>query len=375
MGIDIRSNMKRHVALCKTERDDPRPAIAPETRNTPPMMTIEWLSGHLKANEPHGYVGPESNQVGTWLDRLSAPEIMEGQDLQKMFTLIGLPRYSNEGKETEVRYPLPVGQDVFDSIGAGLEQLHKDMKKLPVPWRQLLNSEQPELSWTRRPSNLKPQTEVHYSRVGRQMVLFLVRLYVKCYGPSPDCDALDVSRQDVEDGLETAMNAMFNADSTLKAHVHNILAGGGYEWAVYSILSLMVTSSVPEDLSQSLLVLFVTTLAIKDPVNRTFATAKAFTPELSRIIYLGKAAWAVGEMDRIREECSLDSIIHMLIQSGKTVDDYKAQRFAEEYRRALGSDALFNIGLRWLLSLRLLGQKIAADADGNARLAWARDGQ
>ncbi|KAK0564320.1 hypothetical protein OC861_004369 [Tilletia horrida] len=90
---------------------------------------------------------------------------------------------------------------------------------------------------------------------------------------------------------------------------------------------------------------------------------------------MGKMSWAIGAYDFIRDEASEYAVKAKLIETGKSSDDYKAQRFSDEYNRSLGSEALFSIGMRWLLSLRLLGQRIAADTDGKARLAWDKDGK
>ncbi|KAK0519915.1 hypothetical protein OC842_007280, partial [Tilletia horrida] len=372
------SNLRKHVAKCR-----PVDAIRGETSATSSQargITVSFIRSVLNDSWPDKYVAPVTNLLTPWLQRTGFPKILQGQSLALNAGLVSLPSEQDAGLDGTLG---PNGQKILQGARQAVIKALEVLNGFPVWYRQALNTADINLARKTRPMNVKAATEERYSTLFFQLVLYLVRLHNLVYGDEPDYQLAPPSSATTvppptapdKDGLQASMNAMRNADKTLKSAICDIIANPENEQAYWRIGAFFLTSTISDEESNSLLLLFVASLAIKKPVNGAFSGARDFTPALSGLIFMLKLLWfpvTMTTIDRIIKERLWDP---QAFEQMISEDHFRSVLFGTMHEQQLGAKSPWNCGLLVLMGIRTFGWSCARVESVLGRLRWDPNGQ
>ncbi|KAE8228996.1 hypothetical protein CF326_g6050 [Tilletia indica] len=363
--MELPSNLRRHCAGCK-RGPDPEPS---KEWSMPTKVTLDLLKTVLVADATAAYQQPSQTQQTGWTKRLGAVAVMAGQDLKKAGQL--LERVSSDGKRYTGRLPMQIAAKVKQTCHQAMAYADDLLSKRPIFELQLLAVFDAQLAPRARPMMIAPKTAEDYAKTFEKMMMFIMSLTYLCYGDALDVDA---DPRPAEDGLKNAMTSLVDAGSTLKGLIGEAAATHAPQ-AYWRLAAYLYTTTLPDEPEKSLLLNFVSTLALKQPINGDFKKASEFTPDLSRLIYVLKKCWGSAQHVRITKLAQDMEDFGNDIDRVKGKDHFRQEELRDAHNLDFGAEALYSCTWKWLDSIRAFGQACASKEDGLARCVWAPDGK
>ncbi|KAE8218229.1 hypothetical protein CF319_g7855 [Tilletia indica] len=373
-------NLRRHCKSCKGSGGLNHRLYNPEPLEKPdgvPRVTGRLLRKIAALDITEAYPVPKATQMTPWAKRSGHATLLKGQNLSKYAALVTVDRATATDNDTLSK---DMGMVTREGISQSLTKAWDRLEKCGTYYKQAMNARDTGNCGAVKPMSLKESSLKDCIRIWEKLVVGLVRTHIKLYGADPDYDAYSETQTNgelpspLEEGLETVIRALFRADATVKAAVNDIIATGAEE-AYWRLGSCLLTAPLPDNPTESVLLVLLAAISIRTPVDGNFASAKDFSPILSRVISALKLSWFMAEMVRI--DGIMSERLNQMDDHAQTTSEagYRATLFRATHHTFLGAGSLFNSAFNELLSQRNFGMAAAKGEGVKGRTSWAEDGQ